>query len=263
MLNTPPRLSFARSGAGEPLVLIHGIGSRRQVWDCVLPGLDANREVFAVDLPGFGMSSANAVRPSVDGYADAMAAFVRSMGLERPHVAGHSLGGAVALELGRRGLARSVVAFAPIGFWGATGTMWCQGALRALRSAGPRVRPVVPRLANRSVGRWALAAAFFGRPGRLTPRRVVEDADAFAAAEAFDPACELFGEHVFTGVGALDTISVTIAWGTRDVLLPHWAQSRRAKSALPSARHIRMPGCGHVSMVDDPAACRLLLLDSW
>jgi pimeloyl-ACP methyl ester carboxylesterase len=49
-------LNHHRAGAGEPLVLLHGIGSHWQMWEPVLPALTARHEVIAVDLPGFGDS---------------------------------------------------------------------------------------------------------------------------------------------------------------------------------------------------------------
>lgn len=49
-------LSYARVGAGEPLLLLHGIGHHRQAWDPVIDILATEREVIAVDLPGFGVS---------------------------------------------------------------------------------------------------------------------------------------------------------------------------------------------------------------
>jgi pimeloyl-ACP methyl ester carboxylesterase len=50
------RLNHHRGGSGEPIVLIHGIGSQWQVWGPVLPRLETERDVIAVDLPGFGAS---------------------------------------------------------------------------------------------------------------------------------------------------------------------------------------------------------------
>ena len=44
---------------------------------------------------------------------------------------------------------------------------------------------------------------------------------------------------------------VTVAWGTKDRLLPY-RQSREAKRRLPAARHLPLPDCGHVPMIDDP-----------
>ena len=52
----PMRLNYHRAGSGEPLVLIHGIGSRWQVWEPVLDRLAAERDVVALDLPGFAAS---------------------------------------------------------------------------------------------------------------------------------------------------------------------------------------------------------------
>ncbi len=49
-------LAHHRGGSGEPLLLIHGIGSFWPVWEPVLPALEAVRDVIAVDLPGFGDS---------------------------------------------------------------------------------------------------------------------------------------------------------------------------------------------------------------
>lgn len=263
--NAAPNTSIhlRRVGTGEPLLLVHGIGSSEHAWDPVIADLANHRELIAIDLPGYGRSPQDGVAPTVDGFADALADLCTELGMDRPHVAGHSLGGAVALELGRRGLARSVVAFAPIGFWGATGVPWLQGVLRATRTVNPIVRPILPRLVRRPVGRIATMALFHGKPTRLAPRTIVEDADRFMAAEAFDATCASFSNHVFTDPGALADIPVTVAWGSRDACLPAWSQARRACAALPAARHVRLPGCGHFVMADDPVSCRLLLLDRW
>ena len=64
------------------------------------------------------------------GYADWLVAFLAERGVERPHVVGSSMGGAVALELGRRGAASAVTAFAPAGFWDRPGRVWAQVLLR-------------------------------------------------------------------------------------------------------------------------------------
>ena len=50
-------LAYTRTGAGAPLILLHGIGSSRHAWDPVLPGLAERFDVIAVDLPGFGDSA--------------------------------------------------------------------------------------------------------------------------------------------------------------------------------------------------------------
>src|ERR687894_929809 len=106
----PSELHHVREGEGPPLVLLAGIGSSGEAWNAVVPLLAREREVWRVDLPGFGRSEAlPAGEPcGIEALADAAERFFAEAGLERPHVAGHSLGGGVSLELGRRESVASV-----------------------------------------------------------------------------------------------------------------------------------------------------------
>src|SRR6202012_656039 len=101
----------------EPLLLIHGLGAASHVWDPVVPLLSPEREVLTLDMPGFG--TAPPLPPEVEPTAGALAAALRDQlaarGIERPHVAGNSLGGWVGLELGRMGAARAVTCISPPG----------------------------------------------------------------------------------------------------------------------------------------------------
>ncbi|MEV0129789.1 alpha/beta fold hydrolase [Dactylosporangium sp. NPDC050688] len=265
-------LSHHREGSGEPLVLIHGLGSRWQVWQPVLPLLRGSFDVVALDLPGFGASPAGS-GADVGTLADAVLRFAADAfpgacsdgfsgafsGARTFHVAGSSLGGGVALELGRRGAARSVTAFAPIGFWGPVSRRWCQASVSAARTFGRLARPALPTLAASRFGRAALFGMFFGHPGRLDPATAVADVDALVAAPGFRAARDAFAGHRFpSDLGALSGVPVAVAWGTRDAILPAF-QARRAAAALPAARHVRLPGCGHLPFSDAPATCATLI----
>jgi pimeloyl-ACP methyl ester carboxylesterase len=259
-------LSHVRLGSGPALVLIHGLGSRRQVWDPILPVLARDHDVIALDLPGFGESpwpaTASPGRGSVGWFADQVAAFLGELDVRTFTVAGSSLGGGVALELGRRGLAGAVTAFAPIGFWGAPGRRWCQGVVTAARVAATRLDPALPRILSSTAGRAAFCALFYGRPGRLDPADALASARALAAAPGFAGARDAFGDlppWSFAGAGALPRIPVTVAWGTRDAVLPCRTQARQARNVLPTARHVLLPGCGHLPFADDPERCAALL----
>lgn len=84
-------LAYDRTGTGEPLVLLHGLGHRRQAFDAVVPLLVSDREVITVDLPAMGESPL----PAVGDYrtmADMLEKLFGDLGIERPHVAGNSLG---------------------------------------------------------------------------------------------------------------------------------------------------------------------------
>src|SRR3954451_5955317 len=112
-------LACERHGSGEPLVLVHGVTHRRQAWYPVLDLLTPHREVILVDLPGHGQSAplCSGGRPVEDVLRERFKDFLEEQGLDRPHVAGNSLGGRIALEAGVTGHARSVTALSPAGFW--------------------------------------------------------------------------------------------------------------------------------------------------
>lgn len=109
-------VAYERTGSGEPLLLLHGIGHHHQAWDPVLPALAPERDVIAVDLPGFGVSPAlpDGVPYGLGSVVPVLGAFCEALGVDRPHVAGNSLGGLLALELGREKLVRSVTALSPM-----------------------------------------------------------------------------------------------------------------------------------------------------
>lgn len=257
--------SYDRRGTGAPLVLVHGLGSRWQVFEPVLERLAEHREVISVDLPGFGESPSDpAVRPGPHGYAEWLAGFLQDLGVERPHVAGNSMGGGVALELGRSGVASRVTAFAPIGFWRRPGRLWTQGLLGGMRGFATSAPGLVARLNHSTPTRAATLAPFFGRPWKVSEQAARLSVAGLVGAEAFPDARASFSDYTWTEAddpGALTTIPVTVAWGTRDVTLVHRTQSRRARTLLPFARHVDLPGCGHLPFNDDPELCTRILLE--
>src|SRR5438128_680829 len=105
------RIGFERIGRGEPLLLVHGTGLSRQVWDPVVGLLSERRELLLVDLPGHGKSPPPPahIEPTPIGYAQVLAELLDELELETVHVAGNSVGGWTALELAKIGRARSVV----------------------------------------------------------------------------------------------------------------------------------------------------------
>src|SRR5919206_4673825 len=149
-------LSLVRSGQGEPLLLLHGWGSSRRDFTAVLPALSERFDVLNVELPGSGRSRHLDVRPTVGAITDAVEATLDAEDVGRVHVLGNSLGARVALELARRGRARSVVAIAPSGL-----NIWpervLQGTGMALaRVVGRTAAPLIGPLSRSALGRTAL-----------------------------------------------------------------------------------------------------------
>jgi pimeloyl-ACP methyl ester carboxylesterase len=245
-------------GAGPPLVLLHGTGSRRGVWDPVMPALARERRAIAVDLPGFGDSPPGDFEPSVEGYVARLARWFSDEGLERPHVAGNSMGGGIALELARAGLVASAAAISPVGFWTLRERRYAQRSLRASRAIAARIRPLAPTIARSAAGRTALLAQMHGRPWRVPAEEAVASIAAFVDAPWVEPALQAFDRYRFHDGEELRGVPVTIAWGTRDALLiPR--QAARARRMLPWARHVELPGCGHLPFHDDPEAVAAVL----
>jgi pimeloyl-ACP methyl ester carboxylesterase len=95
-------IAYTRAGSGPALVMLHGAPSDSRTWQWMVPDLSRDHTVIAWDAPGFGESSDIDDSWRAPQFADALAAFVAVLGLERPHLVGHSFGTMVALSLFRR-----------------------------------------------------------------------------------------------------------------------------------------------------------------
>jgi pimeloyl-ACP methyl ester carboxylesterase len=107
-------------GSGEPLLLIHGMGSSHEAWKLITPELAKHHEVILLDLPGHGLSKMpGGTRMDPQSLASLIASQLESWGYESFHVAGNSLGGWIALEMAAtyRQKIKSVTGLAPAGLW--------------------------------------------------------------------------------------------------------------------------------------------------
>lgn len=253
-------LAFERHGSGEPLVLVHGLTHRRQAWYPVLDELAEQREVILVDLPGHGQSPPlePAGRPVADVLREQFKQFLADQHLDRPHVAGNSLGGLIALHAGAEGDARSVTALSPAGFWRSQAQFAYTRQLfvRACALAG-RLGPRGEALARSRAGRQLMYGVLCAHPARVPVDQALGDFRAFLTAR---PALRL----LLAAAEPFDRpipreIPVTIAWAARDLVLPPW-QAEIARQEYPNAAHILMRGVGHVPMTDNPRFVAKVLL---
>ena len=256
-------LSYERRGSGEPLLLIHGIGHRWQAWEPVLDRLAEHHDVIAIDIPGFGGSSPLALgpggRPTTAVAMREITTALDVFGVARPHVAGNSLGGALALELAGAGHAASATALSPAGFWRKRWEVaWAVGNLTATRWSSFAPEPVIRAVANNPTTRALAFGMVFGKPRNLDPGRAFGDTLALRDGKGFRPIAKEAKRYTFTGRPDVPT---TIAWGTKDRILLR-RQFARAHDVVPKARFEDLPGCGHVPMDDDPALVARLILET-
>jgi pimeloyl-ACP methyl ester carboxylesterase len=251
-----------RVGSGPPLVLIHGIGSRWQVWDPVLRQLASERELIALDLPGFGASPmpAPGTPPGVASLTRLVGEFLDELGVQQPHVAGNSLGGLVALELAKQGRVRSVTGLSPAGFYNDREAAYARLSLKITVRTARLLAPRADRLTASPLVRTLTFSQVVAKPRLLGAADAAASVRALAEAPWFDDTLPVIADERFVGCEAIQ-VPVTIAWGVKDrLLLPR--QARRAVRMIPGARLVMLTGCGHVPTYDDPEQVTRVLLDA-
>ena len=246
-----PTLAATRSGHGAPLLLLHGIGSSKADWATLLPHLTADFDVLAVDLPGHGQSPPVPGRPTVGALTDAVEADLDARGLATVHVCGNSLGGRIALELARRGRARSVVAVAPSGTSVLPERLYQLTGMAAARLTARALRPVMPALGRSRVARSLLLAALRAQPWRATGPELLAVDEGFGGSPDFwRQLCWALLVDVPLGVTGI-RCPVTLAQGLWDPVAP--MQTPRFAAVIPGSTLALLPWSGHAPHSDQPA----------
>jgi pimeloyl-ACP methyl ester carboxylesterase len=251
-------LNYRRQGAGEPVVLLHGIGSDLCVWEPVLESLAEHLEVIAVDLPGFGHSPPlpGGVPPSPHALAGAVAGLLDQLGVDRAHLVGNSLGGWVALELGKTERALSVTAICPAGLWGAPlrrpGGPPVRGRANSLARS---LRPALPLLLRSRRARRLALGFVVADPDRVPRDAAIRMVDSYARATAYEATNAAMRETHFTEPEQI-RVPLTVAFGELDRLI------RPVRLDVRGARTLMLPGCGHIPMWDRPDLVAGLVLET-
>ena len=243
-------LSLTRTGSGEPLLLLHGMGSSRRDFATVLEPLSRDFDVLDVDLPGVGRSPALEERPTVAAITDAVELTLDRAGVGSVHVLGNSLGARVALELAVRGRARSVVAIAPSGLNVPPERVVQGGGMALARVALRTGAPLVDRLSRSAPGRAALLAPLKARPWNSSPDEAIGAREGFADSRDFWRT--LLWGLVLDVPRGLDRIDcpVTLVQGVADWVAS--GQTVRYLALVPGSRFRPLLWAGHAPQSDRP-----------
>ena len=248
----------------DRLLLVHGFAATGRVWVSVAEELEDSFEVLAPTLLGHfdGEPFPSGVAPRVDALADWLESELDAVGWDSAHIAGNSLGGWLALELAKRGRARSVVALAPAGGWrpGSSAVKRIERKFTIGRALGRPLLPHAERLCGSPLGRRLLFGQFSEHAERLEP------ADAMYGFRA-SMECPVYLDLLRAGrresAHGLDQIRcpVLLAWPAKDRVLPFRRYGRPLCEALPSAELRMLHDVGHVPMLDDPSGIAHLVRD--
>ena len=246
-----------RGGVGEPLLLIHGGGGTWQQWRAVIPLLEAQHEVLAINLVGHygGARPPPGAETSVDLFVDGVERDMDAVGWPTAHVVGTSLGGLVALVLAKRGRARTCTAIATMGSWKKGGDPGLRLVARSYRFFH-----YTTQLMARDPARWSrrprlrrlLYWHHFAHAERMDPDYAAHMIVGFSNATIL-PAFIAWAEG-HDGPGGLDQIRcpVQLLFPSKDLVFPPRRYGDRLTAALPAAEAHVLPGVGHVAMWDDP-----------
>jgi pimeloyl-ACP methyl ester carboxylesterase len=265
-----PEISPAlyRAGDGEPLVLIHGFTATWRCWLPVIAELVPRFEVIAPTLHGHDGGTALPARDtphSISDAADYLERHLDELGVGTAHLAGNSLGGALALELAKRGRARSVVGISPAG-----------GLRPGDEASAQQIIKVFTRMQKTTTASLKHLPRVMARPRlrRLALRDVMTRGHQVPAAEALALAtssvrCDIVddvyavlrsGDASLHGLDAI-TCPTLVVWGSEDRILPLDRHAPRLREEIPGLEFRVLPGIGHTPMWDDPGLIARTIAD--
>jgi pyruvate dehydrogenase E2 component (dihydrolipoamide acetyltransferase) len=229
-------LRFLHTGeGGEPLVLLHGFGGDLNTWLFNLEVLAADRAVYALDLPGHGGSTKQVGDGELGFLSAALRGFLDSQGIERAHLAGHSMGGlvAAALAIEDPGRVLSLTLVDSAGLGPEINLDYIEGFVVA--SGRRELKPVLQRL--------------FADPDLVT-RQMIDDVLKYKRVDGVQEALRALADRLFADgrqqLVLTDKLRsfqspMLVIWGNQDQVIP----VDHANAAPESAETKILPGAGH------------------
>jgi pyruvate dehydrogenase E2 component (dihydrolipoamide acetyltransferase) len=232
-------LRYAKRGDGaETIILIHGFGGDLDNWLFNIDALGEKATVYALDLPGHGQSSKKLDSPGLGAMKKALASFMDKLGIGKAHLVGHSMGGAIAMQLAAEHpeKVKSLTLICPAGLGPEIGSYVDEYVAAQSRKD---LKPVLEKLfADKS----------------LVSRQLVDDVLKFKRLDGVEPVLKSLAAALFGGGKQHDAPAKALAgklpptlviWGKQDEIIP-----AAHAGNLPGAKVDVLEGAGHMVFME-------------
>jgi 3-oxoadipate enol-lactonase len=234
------QMFYQRRGAGTPLLLIHGYPLDHTIWGPVLPLLEASADLILPDLRGFGRTEAVRGEYAMSDLAADLVALLDSLGLEKTVIAGHSMGGYLALAFARA-YPQRVMGLGLV-------------ASHALADSPEQVAAryaAADRVAKKGLGSLAdsMPASLTSDPKlQANLKKIIERQSSIGAIGALKA---MASRPDSTPILASFEFPVLVVIGLTDALIP-LQRAYQIQKLVPHSRVVEMPGVGHMPMMEAP-----------
>ncbi|KJS31483.1 MAG: hypothetical protein VR64_11900 [Desulfatitalea sp. BRH_c12] len=253
---TTGNVYYESHGAGEPLIMIRGLGSNADHWYAQVPDLSGHYRVITFDNRGIGRSSDSGEPFSIQDLAQDTVDLMDALAIERAHVLGVSLGGMIAQEIAiaypQRVMGLILVA------------THCGGEhmVNAAEEVTEKIRRMV--FEGSVAARAEAAEAFFAPRTMLERPQVVEE--YAAVSTKYPPGTDILKRqwHAVSNHDTYDRLhriaaATLVLTGAEDVLIPP-ANATRLSERIPRANLRVIAGGGHQILIEQPVACNEAIL---
>jgi 3-oxoadipate enol-lactonase len=239
-------ISYLTQGQGVPIVFLHGIGGAARQFEGQLTHFGGARRAIAWDMPGYG-DSAPLPLTTMDGLAAALGGFIAALGLDRPILVGHSIGGMIVQRLVAEAphIARALVLAQTSAAFGGRDPAWAEAFIRE------RLGPLDEGRSMASLAP-AMVAAMLGDDPDPAGVALAQDCIAHTPDGAYrDTVLAMPGFDQRDALPRIVAPTLVLAGG-KDPNAPAAAMQRMA-DRIPGARFVVLDGVGHLAHLEQPA----------
>lgn len=243
-------VSYDIDGAGDPVLMLMGLGGERRAWDLVRADFARRHRLVLVDNRDAGESDEASGPYGLGEMAGDALAVVDHLGIERFHVVGASMGGAIAQHLALQAPTR-VASLVLASTWGRTDP-FLAAVFRGWRVMVERLAPEA-FLAAQSP--WAFTARYFQEPPAELAKWQAEQAGRapLKSVAAYQRQVDACLAHDILGMFMLLRTPALVVVGEEDILTPP-RYARALAASLPRGEVVLVPGSGHACFLETPKA---------